>query len=71
MPGHGVVDIEHTQDLYRALDAELGVTRDVPHDAASLLEGVGVLRALIERIVHVGVEEDVSYDTRLTTRIAA
>jgi len=68
---HGVVDIEHTQELYRALDGELGGTRDVPQDAASLLEGVGVLRALIERIVHVGVEEDVSYDTRLTTRIAA
>src|SRR5881396_790183 len=50
---HGVVDIEHTQELFQALEAELVVAGGAVPDAAGLLEGVALLRALIERIVHV------------------
>jgi hypothetical protein len=47
---HGVVDIGHTQELYRAFDAEEAITKDVPSDQ-ELLEGVAVLRTLVETII--------------------
>lgn len=46
---HGVCDITHTEELYRALLAEMSITSD-PGD---LFEGVELLRALIEDIVTV------------------
>ena len=62
---HGVVDVEHTQGLYRALDAEMAVAA-VP-GTATLLDGVDILRALIERVVHARVESS----RRITAGVAA
>jgi len=48
---HGVVDVVHTQELFRALGAELALL-PAPHPPATqLLEGVDVLRTLIQGIV--------------------
>jgi len=46
---HGICDITHTEELYRALDAELMLTRSM--DDAEMFEGVGLLRTLIVNIV--------------------
>jgi hypothetical protein len=46
---HGVCDITHTQELYRALEAELALTPPLPTE--ELYEGVGLLRTLIQNIV--------------------
>ncbi len=46
---HGVCDITHTEELYRALDAELALTKPVPPEKT--FEGVGLLRTLIQNIV--------------------
>lgn len=49
---HGVCDIEHTQELYRALAAEM--TINPPTSMTDLFEGVDLLRTLIQRIVQCG-----------------
>jgi hypothetical protein len=46
---HGVCDITHTQELYRALDAEMALAP--PVDAKEMFEGVDLLRTLIQKIV--------------------
>ena len=46
---HGVCDVTHTQELYRALDAEMALAS--PIAAEELFEGVGRLRALLRTIV--------------------
>jgi Iron-containing redox enzyme len=46
---HGVCDIVHSQELYRALAAEIAI--NPPTSTADLFEGVGLLRTLIETIV--------------------
>ena len=46
---HGVCDITHTQELFRALETELALTAPLPPEAT--FEGVGLLRTLIETIV--------------------
>ena len=45
---HGVCDITHTQELFRALEAELALTTPIP--AENMYEGVELLRALIQDI---------------------
>src|SRR5207248_11697212 len=48
---HGVCDITHTQELFRALDAELALApAAVPAD--EMFEGVALLRSLIQNIVN-------------------
>ena len=47
---HGVCDITHTQELYRALEAELGLNK-TPVLNGDMFEGVELLRALIQNIV--------------------
>jgi hypothetical protein len=47
---HGLCDIAHTQDLFRAFEAETLVTADPPAPT-TLLEGVAVLQTLIETII--------------------
>ena len=49
---HGVVDVVHTQELLRALDAELTLLPAPPPPVTHLLEGVHVLRTLIQSIIH-------------------
>jgi hypothetical protein len=49
---HGVVDVVHTQELLRALEAELRLPFAPPSSTPELLEGVELLRTLIETIVH-------------------
>jgi hypothetical protein len=46
---HGVCDITHTQELFRALDAEMTLGRPIPEQ--DMYEGVGLLRTLIQNIV--------------------
>jgi hypothetical protein len=47
---HGVCDIAHTEGLYRALATEMSVNTVEP--GADLLEGVTLLRTLVDRIVY-------------------
>jgi len=48
---HGVCDIVHTQELFRALQAEMTLAEDPLPPAKSLIEGVEVLRTLIQDVV--------------------
>jgi len=48
---HGVCDIVHTEELFRALQAEIAVAPSPLPPADSLLEGVDLLRALIRTVV--------------------
>jgi hypothetical protein len=47
---HGICDIAHTQELWRALDAEMALTLDGPPSDQNLFEGVELLRKLIQNI---------------------
>jgi hypothetical protein len=47
---HGVCDVAHTQELLRALEAEM--TLNPPGRATNLLEGIDLLRTLLITIVH-------------------
>jgi hypothetical protein len=47
---HGVCDIAHTEGLYRALATEMSV--NPVQSGTDLLEGVSLLRTLIDRIVY-------------------
>ena len=46
---HGICDVTHTQELFRALEAEMALTPPVP--AKDMFEGVELLRTLIQNIV--------------------
>ena len=46
---HGVCDITHTQELFRALEAEMALAPPMP--ATEMFEGVELLRTLIQNIV--------------------
>src|SRR5207302_1761752 len=48
---HGVVDVVHTQGLFRALDAELALLPEPAPPMAPLLEGAEALGTLISTIV--------------------
>jgi hypothetical protein len=48
---HGVVDISHTEELFRAFASELAITPDAPA-LEKLLGGVALLRTLIETVIH-------------------
>jgi hypothetical protein len=48
---HGVVDVGHTEELYRALDAEVALSQ-VSLERVKLLEGVEILRKVLETVVH-------------------
>src|SRR5437899_4080172 len=54
---HGPCDVVHTQELFRALHAEMTLTRDPIPPVQDLLEGVGLLRTLIQSIVQPRVAE--------------
>jgi hypothetical protein len=46
---HGVCDVTHTQELFRALEAEMALERPMPED--EMYGGVELLRALVQNIV--------------------
>jgi DNA-binding Lrp family transcriptional regulator len=46
---HGVCDVTHTQELFRALDTEMALAPPLP--ASEMFEGVELLRTLIQNIV--------------------
>jgi hypothetical protein len=48
---HGVVDVGHTEELYRALNEEVQFVQH-PLDKAELLEGVEILRKVLETVIH-------------------
>jgi hypothetical protein len=48
---HGVCDVTHTQELFRAINAEMGGAQNPVPSGESLFEGVVLLRALIQNIV--------------------
>ena len=60
---HGVCDITHTQELYRALEAEMKLAP--PQSESETFEGVELLRTLIENIVVNNVGSSGDADTRL------
>jgi len=49
---HGECDVVHTQELFRALEAEMTLAHDPLPSATNLLEGVELLRTLIQSIIH-------------------
>jgi hypothetical protein len=48
---HGVCDIGHTEELYRALDAEMTLADEPIAVGSAFFEGVDLLRTLIENII--------------------
>jgi hypothetical protein len=46
---HGVCDVTHTQELFRALEAEMALEPPIPEQ--EMYEGVDLLRSLIQNIV--------------------
>jgi hypothetical protein len=48
---HSVCDVAHTQELLRALEAEMALARDPLPEANSLFEGIELLRRLLRNIV--------------------
>jgi heme oxygenase-like protein len=61
---HGVCDITHTQELFRALEAEMKL--NPPDSSKNLFEGVDLLSALIVNIVQgAGGKTDLGVYTRL------
>ena len=48
---HGVCDVAHTQELFRALEAEMTLAHDSGEPVTNLFEGVGLLQTLIRDIV--------------------
>jgi hypothetical protein len=46
---HGVCDITHTLELYRALEAEMSLSSEPA--PANMYEGVGLLRTLMQNVV--------------------
>jgi hypothetical protein len=55
---HGVCDIAHTEGLFVALDAELKVNQ--PAAGTDIFEGVDLLSALVQKIVHLRADEHVA-----------
>jgi hypothetical protein len=49
---HGTCDIVHSQELVRALEAELAIEAHSHDDDADLFDGIDLLTALIRDIVH-------------------
>jgi hypothetical protein len=47
---HGICDVTHTQELFRALEAEMALAPPLPPQ--EMFEGIGLLRALIQNIVN-------------------
>jgi hypothetical protein len=47
---HGICDITHTQELFRALEAEMALAPPMPEQ--EMYEGIEFLRALIQNIVN-------------------
>ena len=60
---HGVCDVTHTQELYRALEAEMKLAR--PMSESETFEGVELLRTLIRNIVVNNAGSSGDADTRL------
>src|SRR5882762_4864260 len=48
---HGVCDVAHTQELFRALEAEMTLAHDSREPGEDLFEGVDLLQTLIRDIV--------------------
>jgi len=49
---HGVVDVVHTEGLFRALEAEMLLRPDVAEPTAALFTGVEILQTLIQNVIH-------------------
>jgi hypothetical protein len=49
---HGVCDIAHTEGLFQALESEIALTKEPLPREEDLLEGVELLRTLIQSIIH-------------------
>jgi len=47
---HGICDVTHTQELFRALEAEMALAPPLPPQ--EMFEGIGLLRALIQNVVN-------------------
>jgi hypothetical protein len=49
---HGTCDVIHTEELVHAIEAEMTLMHDRLPPATELIEGVEILRRLIESIIH-------------------
>src|SRR2546426_5546849 len=49
---HGIVDVVHTEGLFRALEAEMLLRPDVAEPTAALFTGVEILQTLIQNVIH-------------------
>jgi hypothetical protein len=47
---HGICDIAHTQELFRALEAEIALAQGSCEPPENIFEGVDLLRMLIQKI---------------------
>jgi hypothetical protein len=47
---HGVCDVTHTQELFRALEAEMALSPPLPPQ--EMFEGIELLQALIQNVVN-------------------
>jgi hypothetical protein len=59
---HGVVDVGHTEELYRALNEEVRLVQG-GLDQTKLLEGVEILRRVIEDVVRLPAEKAIGVTT--------
>jgi hypothetical protein len=59
---HGTCDFLHTQELFRALEAEMTLMHDRLPPATELIEGVGILGSLIESIIHPSLAANLNHD---------
>src|SRR5437899_7085386 len=62
---HGVCDVGHTQELFRALGAQMAPVHDSPESVTDLFEGVDLLTALkhsISEIYHFKASDDYHND---------
>ena len=65
---HGVCDVTHTEELFRALTAEMAL--NPPEPSTDLLEGVELLSTLLGRIVHLaGTKADLPGYTRFPSNL--
>jgi hypothetical protein len=68
---HGVVDVTHTRELFQALQAEMALAAAPRPGTTNLLDGVAVLRALIERIIDPRAADDLLLEDPLAVAVGA
>ena len=66
---HGICDVGHTQELFRALAAEMKLAPAAP--STNLFEGVDLLRSLLQTIIHGSAQSAFSFAHPAAGRMTA